>query len=100
MQVHGDATYQVFDNANGIPELVRSRYGGGMETSTDNGATWQRIARPGASKVIGLGIDRKALEKGFAANPAARSQDMTTPSTDVISEMARRGAAINAANRK
>ncbi len=98
MHVRGDWPYRISNRATGEEMRVRARYGGGLEASTDNGATWQRIARPGASPVIGLGVHRKAIEKGFAANPASRGQATETADLDTVRELARRGAAINAAS--
>ena len=98
--VRGDANHRIVNSETGETTLARSRYGGGLETSTDNGATWRRIKRPGATPVIGLGINTRGLERGWYARHPNPDEFIHNPSVDVIADLAKRGAAINAANKR
>ena len=98
--IYGDAMYRITDTETGAATQVHAIYGGGLQASTDNGATWQRIKRPGASPVIGLGINRSPLERGWHTRTPNPDEFIHNPSVDVITEMARHGAAINATNKR
>lgn len=103
-QVRGDAQHAITNSETGEMRIVRSRYGGGLEMTSDNGKTWQRIKRPGAmsgdTKPGDLGIRSRPLQRGWYTRPVDDRDDMTMPAMDAIERMARRGAAINAANGK
>jgi len=100
--VRSGSNYRLTDRETGTRFTARQDRPG-VITLIDAAGTVTRIKKPGT--VPSLGLARKPLERGFAVNRNASGQPVPTitgaddPAFARLLDVARRGAAMNAANR-
>jgi len=100
--VRSGSTYRLTDGDTGARFTARQDRPG-VITLIDAAGTVTRIKKPGT--VPSLGLARKPLERGFAVNRLASRQPVPTitgaddPALVPFLDVAKRGAAMNAANR-